>query len=190
MDLEYRIIKSPLGDITLVADRQALRVVAWGEHLERLTGDLTALRRSDDNPILERTREQLEQYFASERREFDVPLAPQGTAFQRQVWEELCRIPYGATLSYGEQAARLGRPNASRAVGAANGRNPIAILIPCHRVVSGLGRLTGYAGGLDAKQSLLELEARGKAGQQTLFSQVGVPGEDQTGVCLPSSALL
>jgi methylated-DNA-[protein]-cysteine S-methyltransferase len=103
---------------------------------------------------------QLEAYFEGERREFDLALAPQGTAFQRGVWEMLRTIPYGETISYGELAARLGRSGAARAVGAANGRNPIPIVIPCHRVVGSNGSLTGFGGGLDVKRRLLALEAR------------------------------
>jgi methylated-DNA-[protein]-cysteine S-methyltransferase len=103
---------------------------------------------------------QLAEYFAGARRDFDVPLAPRGTGFQRLVWGELVKIPYGETRSYGDLARALGRPAASRAVGAANGRNPISILEPCHRVIAGSGALTGYAGGLAAKRWLLEHEAR------------------------------
>jgi methylated-DNA-[protein]-cysteine S-methyltransferase len=101
---------------------------------------------------------QLEQYFAGARREFTVPLSPQGTPFQLAVWDELQRIPYGTTITYGELAARLGDPKAIRAVGRANGANPIWIIIPCHRVIGADGSLTGYAGGIDVKRALLELE--------------------------------
>ena len=101
---------------------------------------------------------QIAAYFRGERREFDLPLAPQGTAFQRRVWEELRRIPCGETISYGQLAQRIGNPAASRAVGHANGRNPIAIVVPCHRVVGAKGALTGYAGGLSRKERLLALE--------------------------------
>jgi methylated-DNA-[protein]-cysteine S-methyltransferase len=103
---------------------------------------------------------QLEAYFEGERREFDLPLAPEGTPFQREVWEMLRKIPYGETVSYGELARRLERPGSSRAVGAANGRNPIPIVIPCHRVVGADGSLTGFGGGLEVKRRLLALEAR------------------------------
>jgi methylated-DNA-[protein]-cysteine S-methyltransferase len=103
---------------------------------------------------------QLAEYFAGARRDFSVPLAPRGTGFQRLVWAELVKIPFGETRSYGELARALDRPSASRAVGAANGRNPLSILVPCHRVIAGSGALTGYAGGLDAKRWLLEHEAR------------------------------
>lgn len=113
--------------------------------------------REDPAPFRECIR-QLNEYFAGERRYFDLPLAPQGTAFQQQVWRELQRIPYGVTISYGEMARRIGNPTASRAVGLANGANPIAIIVPCHRVIGASGKLTGFGGGLDIKQRLLDLE--------------------------------
>ena len=103
-------------------------------------------------------RKQLEQYFGGERKQFDLPLAANGTDFQRRVWQSLCAIPFGQTTSYGQLAAALGNPNASRAVGLANGKNPIAIVVPCHRVIGANGTLTGYAGGLENKRMLLELE--------------------------------
>lgn len=112
---------------------------------------------------------QLDAYFAGTRRTFDLPLAPKGTPFQRTVWEALCRIPYGATISYAGLAHRIGRPAAVRAVGAANGRNPLPIVVPCHRVVGSDGSLTGYAGGLSFKQALLDLESRHRPGHQMLL---------------------
>ncbi|HWO21632.1 MAG TPA: methylated-DNA--[protein]-cysteine S-methyltransferase [Kofleriaceae bacterium] len=121
-------------------------------------------------PVLARAAAQLAEYFAGARRDFDVPLLPRGTDFQALVWRELTRIPYGETRTYGELARGLGRPSASRAVGAANGKNPISILVPCHRVIAGSGALTGYAGGLDAKRWLLAHEARAHAG---LFARAG-----------------
>lgn len=103
---------------------------------------------------------QLEEYFAGDRREFDLPLAARGTEFQHRVWAELRRIPFGETISYGELATRIGKPTASRAVGAANGRNPLPVVVPCHRVIGSDGRLTGFGGGLPTKQALLDLERR------------------------------
>ncbi len=103
---------------------------------------------------------QLRSYFAGELQEFDLPLAPEGTPFQREVWEQLCRIPYGETISYGELARRIGNPKACRAVGLANGSNPISIVIPCHRVIGSNGKLTGYGGGLATKEKLLALEQK------------------------------
>lgn len=117
---------------------------------------------SEDEPtqrLLQQASAQLAAYFQGELRQFDLPLAPQGTAFQHQVWQQLCQIPFGATQSYGALANRLGNPAAMRAVGAANGRNPIAIIVPCHRVIAADGRLTGYAGGLSHKLWLLQFEA-------------------------------
>ena len=108
--------------------------------------------------LLQETEEQLNEYFAGVRREFDLPLAPRGTPFQQAVWQQLLRIPYGEVRTYGQLAAALGKPGASRAVGSACRRNPLCILIPCHRVVGADGSLTGYAGGLDIKEYLLELE--------------------------------
>ena len=115
-------------------------------------------RKVCETPLLQEAEEQLNEYFAHVRREFDLPLAPRGTPFQRAVWAALEEIPYGETLSYGEVALRVGNPKAARAVGMANNRNPIAIVIPCHRVVGADGSLTGYAGGLAAKERLLALE--------------------------------
>jgi methylated-DNA-[protein]-cysteine S-methyltransferase len=137
-------------------------------HLTAADGSLTGLRfgggpctgeRADDDPVLVAVVAQLTEYFAGARRAFTVPLAPVGTAFQMAVWEQLRLIPYGTTTSYGELARRLGSPDASRAVGLANGRNPIAIVVPCHRVIGADGSLTGFGGGMAAKRALLDLEA-------------------------------
>jgi methylated-DNA-[protein]-cysteine S-methyltransferase len=137
-------------------------------HLTALDGALTGLRfgsgpavgeRADDDPVLRLAAEQLAAYFAGSLRSFALPLVPAGTAFQLAVWEQLRLIPYGSTVSYGELARRLGAPNASRAVGLANGRNPIAIVVPCHRVIGADGSLTGFGGGMAAKRTLLDLEA-------------------------------
>jgi methylated-DNA-[protein]-cysteine S-methyltransferase len=113
--------------------------------------------RSGSTPVLQQTVTQLEEYFAGERTDFDIPMTFEGTEFQRQVWTELCRIPYGETISYGELACRVGRPNGPRAVGQANGRNPIPIIVPCHRVVASDG-IGGYGGGLAMKRALLAVE--------------------------------
>ena len=115
-------------------------------------------RKVVETPLLQEAEEQLNEYFAGVRREFDLPLAPQGTPFQQAVWAELLKIPYGEVRTYGQLAAALGKPKASRAVGGACHCNPIAILVPCHRVIGANGSLTGYAGGLDVKEYLLELE--------------------------------
>ena len=115
-------------------------------------------RRVCETPLLQEAEEQLNEYFAGARREFDLPLAPKGTPFQKAVWAEMCRIPYGETRTYGQLAAAIGKPKASRAVGGACHSNPIAILQPCHRVVGRSGSLIGYAYGVEMKQYLLELE--------------------------------
>ena len=109
-------------------------------------------------PIFLQLRQQLSEYFAGSRRTFDIALAPEGTDFQRAVWDALTKVPFGQTRTYGQQAEMIGNPKAVRAVGAANGRNPIGIVIPCHRVIGSSGKLTGYAGGLDKKEYLLKLE--------------------------------
>jgi len=114
----------------------------------------------EDSPAFAEVLRQLRAYFAGELENFDLPLAPEGTAFQKKVWDELCQIPYGETISYGALAKRIGNPNASRAVGLANGSNPIPIVIPCHRVIGSNGKLTGYGGGLPIKEKLLALEKR------------------------------
>jgi methylated-DNA-[protein]-cysteine S-methyltransferase len=111
------------------------------------------------DPLLIQAADQLRAYFAGELREFDIPLAPSGTAFEHHVWSAVSAIPYGATATYSEIATAVGRPSACRAVGAANGRNPLPVIVPCHRIVGAAGGLTGYGGGLDRKRSLLDLEA-------------------------------
>ena len=155
--LNLMTIDSPLGPLRLVADEAALAGVY-------LPAQAAPAASPGATPVLARAAAQLAEYFAGARRDFDVPLAPRGTEFQARVWRELTHIPYGETRSYGELARALGRPSASRAVGAANGKNPISILVPCHRVIAGSGALTGYAGGLEAKRCLLAQETRGAAG--------------------------
>ena len=147
-----RTIDSPVGPLLLTSD---------GESLTRVLFDSPPQDDWVDEPceVLDEAERQLGEYFAGERTEFDLPLRPSGAPFQLRVWEALTRIPYGETASYGEIARELGHPTASRAVGAANGRNPIAIVVPCHRVIGANGSLTGYAGGLDQKRALLDLEA-------------------------------
>ena len=149
-------IPSPIGDLTLTGDGRALTGLYMQHHSHRPPLDPAAVR---DAAPFEEARWQLGEYFAGERTGFDLPLDPAGTPFQRAVWEALVEIPYGETVSYGELARQVGRPGASRAVGLANGRNPISIVVPCHRVIGASGSLTGYGGGLDRKRFLLELEA-------------------------------
>jgi methylated-DNA-[protein]-cysteine S-methyltransferase len=147
---------SPVGELTLVSDGTHLTGLYLPGHRDR-PGPLADARR-DAGPF-RALRDQLDAYFAGEPVVFDVPLAPNGTTFQRGVWEALRAIPYGATATYGQIAAAIGNPKAVRAVGLANGRNPISIVIPCHRVIGADGSLTGYGGGVQCKRALLELEA-------------------------------
>ncbi len=155
----YTTIASPLGDLVLAAADDALTGLYIAHPPKSL--DTSSWRR-DAEPLRDAIA-QVRAYFAGELRDFDLPLAPAGTPFQRQVWEALRTIPYGETRSYGYIAAAIGRPSASRAVGMANGRNPISIIVPCHRVIGSNGLLTGYGGGLDRKQILLDLERRAVA---------------------------
>ena len=145
--MNTRTIETPIGPLTLQADEAAVTAIRFG-----------ADGAQDASPLLDAAEAQLREYFAGARRTFDLPLAPHGTAFQQRVWAALRAIPYGETRTYGELAAAIGSPNASRAVGMANHRNPISIVIPCHRVIGANGTLTGYAGGLEVKRRLLALE--------------------------------
>ena len=153
MPQTWSILPTPLGELLLVAVDGSL-VKAHFAPFETPEGPP-----SPDEPVLVEATRQLSEHFAGERSEFDLPLDPPGTAFQRRVWDELCRIPYGTTTTYGELAERLGDPKAVRAVGLANGRNPIAVVVPCHRVIGSDGKLRGYAGGIERKQRLLALES-------------------------------
>lgn len=155
--MRYCEIASPVGRLRLAGDEEGLRSISFQNRFSP-AGVPDDWRRGEE-PLRE-VIAQLEAYFARKRRTFDVPLAPEGTPFQREVWSLLLTIPYGETRSYGDLASRLGRSEAARAVGAANGRNPIPIIIPCHRVIGADGSLTGFGGGLAIKRQLLELEAR------------------------------
>lgn len=165
-------LPAPFGDLRLVSDGTALTAIDFAQDE---TGtfygpDPSSFReaeppqwqRADSLPVLAQTAAELREYFAGTRTDFTVPLSLSGTPFQRAVWAELGHIPYGATWSYAELARRIGSPQASRAVGAANGRNPIPIIVPCHRVIGASGQLTGYGGGLPRKKLLLELEQPAK----------------------------
>ncbi len=153
----YDIIPSPIGPMMLVADDDGLRELRF-ELDYRPQTPLDSWVHAPDK--LAQVRTQLEEYFAGERVEFDLKLNMQGTDFQKDVWQALVTIPYGVTTSYGEISRQINRPKASRAVGAANGRNPVPVIVPCHRVIGSNGSLTGFGGGLAAKQWLLELESR------------------------------
>jgi methylated-DNA-[protein]-cysteine S-methyltransferase len=147
--------ESPLGTLTLVAEGGALTGVYFNDHARR---PLKVPLGERDDDAFDAVKQQLDEYFAGMRTSFDVPLAPVGDTFQRRVWNELLRIPYGETRSYGAIAQLLGDKRLARAVGSANGRNPLAIIVPCHRVIGSDGSLTGYAGGLDRKRELLSRE--------------------------------
>jgi methylated-DNA-[protein]-cysteine S-methyltransferase len=157
-------IESLLGEILLVANSRGDALC--GLYLERqkyFPVDADQWRDAPKLPVLRDGVAQLREYFAGTRTRFDIPVAPVGTPFQRDVWAAIGKVPFGETITYAELARRCGRPAAVRAAGAATGRNPITIVIPCHRIVGGDGSLTGYAGGLDRKRALLELEARDAA---------------------------
>ena len=155
----HKVMQSPVGALTLVATERGLAAVLWAH--ERVGRVHVALEQEDArHPVLLEAERQLGEYFAGGRTTFALTLDPQGTAFQQAVWEALRTIPFGETRSYGEIARQIGRPTAVRAVGAANGRNPLSIVTPCHRVIGTNGRLTGFAGGLDTKAFLLRLEGR------------------------------
>jgi methylated-DNA-[protein]-cysteine S-methyltransferase len=164
MEYGYRLCTTPLGDLQLAANEVGLCGVLWPhQHQPKLAS--TATETSLQHDILALAELQLQEYFKGERKTFTIPLAPEGTEFQQRVWRLLTDIPFGTTNTYGQLAKKLGDVNASRAVGAANGKNKIAIVVPCHRVIGNSGTLTGFAGGLAAKEYLLNLES----GKRLLF---------------------
>jgi methylated-DNA-[protein]-cysteine S-methyltransferase len=146
---------TPIGVLTLAADEEGLRRIDFPPPRPPPAGEAWV---EGSNGVLDEARRQLEEYFAGRRRDFDLPLSPRGTDFQRTVWTTLAAIPYGSTWSYRDLAQRIGKPAAMRAVGAANGRNPLPIVLPCHRVIGADGSLTGFGGGLPTKAFLLRLE--------------------------------
>jgi methylated-DNA-[protein]-cysteine S-methyltransferase len=154
----YKRMASPVGRLTLVATDNGLAAILWENDRPRRVR-LNVEAEENDHPVLIETERQLEEYFSGRRKQFALTLDVSGTAFQRRVWNALLTIPFGETRSYGQIATQIGNPNAVRAVGAANGRNPISIVAPCHRVVGSAGALTGFAGGLDVKAQLLAFEA-------------------------------
>lgn len=153
----YRHYESPLGTLLLAAEEGRLTGV-WFVGQKHFPRQVAQWQRRDDEPVLMQACEQLEAYFEGHRQAFSLPLAPKGTDFQRKVWQELEAIGFGKTHTYGELAVRLGTPSAARAVGAAVGRNPLSVIVPCHRVLGASGSLTGYAGGVERKRYLLALE--------------------------------
>ena len=157
MPLSYAFLDSPIGRLLLAGDANGLQQILFSTDGRPASPDPEWI---EDRSALAEASLQLKAYFAGELENFDLSLSPQGTPFQRRVWIELQKIPYGKTISYGELARRIGNPKASRAVGLANGSNPISIVIPCHRVIGSDGKLTGYGGGLPIKEKLLALERR------------------------------
>ncbi|UZW59448.1 methylated-DNA--[protein]-cysteine S-methyltransferase [Lysobacter enzymogenes] len=155
-EVRYQHIDSPVGRLLLASGEDGLRLIEFEEPWHPAAMDESW--EEGDDAVLAATRRQLAEYFAGARRDFDLPLAPHGTAFQLQCWRTLALIPYGETWSYGQVARHLGQPTATRAVGAANGRNPLPIVLPCHRVIGADGSLTGFGGGLPVKKHLLTLE--------------------------------
>jgi len=161
MTLFYKQIESPVGRLKLVASANALVAVLFEqERPDRVKVNVDTVYLDPQHPILIETERQLSQYFLGIRTEFDLPIEANGSNFQKKVWRALREIPFGETRSYSDLANAVGSPKACRAVGAANGKNPLAIVVPCHRVVGASGALTGFAGGLEAKAKLLALEAR------------------------------
>ena len=158
----HAAIDSPIGSLRIAANDAGLCMIGFPKPQRDLT--LPADWREGAHPLIDLARTQLGEYFDGRRRDFDLPLAPAGTPFQRRVWQALADIPFGQTRSYAQLAATIGQPTAMRAVGAANGRNPLPIVVPCHRVIGADGSLTGFGGGLPTKQFLLRLEGSLAAG--------------------------
>src|SRR5260370_26007615 len=161
MNYAYKMISSPVGELKLVDSDNGLVAILW-ENVNPKRLKLGALVENHDHPVLLETERQLKEYFQGKRKSFSLKLDLTGTKFQNDVWQALLAIPFGETRSYGQLARQLGNPRATRAVGAANGRNPIPIVVPCHRVIGESGKLTGFGGGLKTKAHLLELESNQK----------------------------
>ena len=163
----YSLLDSPIGELLLTGDSESVTGIWMLSHRSEWKRTKTMPR---DDEALASTRAQLTEYFAGERSSFDLPLVPEGTGFQRKVWSALCEIPYGETISYGELARHIGQPSAARAVGLANGSNPLPIVVPCHRVIGADGSLTGFGGGIERKRWLLAHEKRFAKVTGDLFS--------------------
>lgn len=160
--LKYKIVNSPVGCLKIVVDDKHLLAILWDNETEGRV-QLGQMSEAKEDPLVLKVEKQLREYFLGKRSAFDLPLKAQGTSFQESVWNCLLQIPYGVTLSYKDIALRIDNPKAVRAVGTAIGRNPISILIPCHRVIGSNGNLTGFAGGIERKQILLDLEKSASA---------------------------
>jgi methylated-DNA-[protein]-cysteine S-methyltransferase len=165
----YTTIESPLGPMLVQGDGDFVTGLFMPNH-KGWPGPEASWRQTD--APFAAVRAQLAEYFAGTRQQFDVPLQLHGTPFQQQVWQELRRIPFGETITYAELAQRVGKPTGARAVGHANGRNPVSIIVPCHRVIGANGKLTGYAGGMDKKEWLLAWERRATGGEACLFQAI------------------
>ena len=165
MDRFFKMLPSPVGVLKLVASHEGLAGVLWSGDRPGRTRHLDGAIEDDSHPILNRAAQQLQEYFNGERTEFTLPLDMAGTPFQQLVWNGLLTIPFGESRSYGELARQIGMPKHARAVGAATGRNPLSIIVPCHRVIGANGTLTGFAGGMENKAFLLELESARRAMQ-------------------------
>jgi methylated-DNA-[protein]-cysteine S-methyltransferase len=165
----YKYMDSPVGRLTLIGSNKGLAAILW-ENDDPNRVRAKAEVKSNDHPVLVETERQLNEYFEGKRNAFSLELDPIGTDFQKEVWGALLTIPYGETRSYTQIANQLGNPKAVRAVGSANGRNPISIIVPCHRVIGASGALTGFAGGLEAKACLLSLE-----GVKSKETQIEIP---------------
>jgi methylated-DNA-[protein]-cysteine S-methyltransferase len=163
MTLVCKLMESPVGRLKLVASEKSLVAILW-ENDDPRRVVLEDLRDDDRQPILVEAGRQLQEYFEGKRQSFSIPLEMRGTPFQKSVWEALLAIPFGETRTYGQLARQLGRPRAMRAVGNASGRNPLSIVVPCHRVIGSSGELTGFAGGLEAKEQLLKIESGNGSG--------------------------
>lgn len=163
----HAVMDSPIGPLTLVVQGDELIRLAMEAQRHRPAAEMFGPPTPADHPLLDEAKAQLTQYFEGRCTTFDLPLRLRGTAFQKRVWAALREVPYGTTISYGQLAARIGSPRASRAVGLANGRNPIAVIVPCHRIVAADGSLGGYGGGAERKQHLLSLERRVASGQSS-----------------------
>ncbi len=159
MELFYKRKYSVVGELALIARNDALLAVIWLDD-EEMPEQYRHATRNDDHPLLQQAEKQLDEYFAGQRIDFELPLSPEGTEYQMRIWSELRAIPYGKTWSYKELAERTGNPKGARAAGGATGRNPLSIVIPCHRVVGSNGKLTGFGGGLDNKAILLDIERK------------------------------
>ena len=163
-DVIYSDMSSPVGKLILLASNKGLHAIFWEKDLKDnfCKRKIAGLKRSNTHKIIQKTKKQLMEYFKGKRRRFAIPLVLVGTSFQGKAWRQLQKIPYGKTIFYSEQAKKIGNANKARAVGIANSRNPISIIVPCHRVIGKSGKLTGFAGGLDKKKFLLELEERSR----------------------------